>query len=192
MKRLVRYFLKGLLFLVPLVATIYFVYFVFIKIDSILPFDIPGLGFVAIILTITMVGMIASNFLTRRLVSWVDNVFTRLPLVKMIYTSIKDLINAFVGDKKSFNKPVLVTLAPGGNIQVIGFVTRESLDNLGLSEHVAVYLPQSYNFAGNLIIVPKEQVSPVSADSGDVMAFIVSGGITHSEHRKVDFEKTAK
>jgi uncharacterized membrane protein len=181
MKRLVRYFLKGLLFLVPLVATIYFVYFVFIKIDSILPFDIPGLGFVAIILTITLVGMIASNFLTRRLVGWVDNVFTRLPLVKMIYTSIKDLINAFVGDKKSFNKPVLVTLAPGGNIQAIGFVTRESLDNLGLSEHVAVYLPQSYNFAGNLVVVPKGQVSPISADSGDVMAFIVSGGITHSQ-----------
>ncbi len=181
MKRIVRYFLKGLLFLVPLVATIYFIYFVFIKIDSILPFDIPGLGFVAIILTITLVGMIASNFLTRRLVGWVDNVFTRLPLVKMIYSSIKDLINAFVGDKKSFNKPVLVTLAPGGNIQVIGFVTRESLDNLGLSEHVAVYLPQSYNFAGNLVVVPKEQVSPISADSGDVMAFIVSGGITHSQ-----------
>ena len=192
MKRLVRYFLKGLLFLVPLVATIYFVYFVFIKIDSILPFDIPGLGFVAIILTITLVGMIASNFLTRRLVGWVDNVFTRLPLVKMIYTSIKDLINAFVGDKKSFNKPVLVTLVPGGNIQAIGFVTRESLDNLGLSEHVAVYLPQSYNFAGNLVVVPKGQVSPVNADSGDVMAFIVSGGITHSEHRKVDLEKTVK
>lgn len=181
MKRLVRYFLKGLLFLVPLVATIYFVYFVFIKIDSILRFDIPGIGFAAIILVITLVGMIASNFLTRRLVSWVDNVFTRLPLVKMIYSSIKDLINAFVGDKKSFNKPVLVTLAPGGNIQVIGFVTRERLDNLGLSEHVAVYLPQSYNFAGNLVIVPKGQVSPVSADSGDVMAFIVSGGITHSQ-----------
>ena len=192
MKRLVRYFLKGLLFLVPLVATIYFIYFVFIKIDSILRFDIPGLGFVAIILTITLVGMIASNFLTRRLVGWVDKIFTRLPLVKMIYSSIKDLINAFVGDKKSFNKPVLVTLVPGGNIQVIGFVTRGSLDNLGLSEHVAVYLPQSYNFAGNLVVVPKGQVSPVSADSGDVMAFIVSGGITHSQKQQVDLEKTAK
>ncbi len=181
MKKLARYFLEGLLFLVPLVATIYFVYFVFIKIDSILRFDIPGLGFVAIILTITLVGMIASNFLTRRLVGLVDKIFTRLPLVKMIYSSIKDLINAFVGDKKSFNKPVLVTLVPGGNIQAIGFVTRESLDNLGLSEYVAVYLPQSYNFAGNLVVVPKGQVSPVSADSGDVMAFIVSGGITHSQ-----------
>jgi uncharacterized membrane protein len=180
MKRLARYFLEGLLFLVPLVATIYFVYFVFIKIDSILRFDIPGLGFAAVILTITLVGMIASNFLTRRLVGLVDKLFTRLPLVKMIYSSIKDLINAFVGDKKSFNKPVLVTLAQGSNVQVIGFVTRESLDNLGLSKHVAVYLPQSYNFAGNLIVVPKEQVSPVNADSGDVMAFIVSGGITHS------------
>ncbi len=95
----------------------------------------------------------------------------------MIYTSIKDLIGAFVGDKKSFNKPVLVTLSPVSNIHVIGFLTRESLDNLGLSESVAVYLPQSYNFAGNLIVVPREQVTPLAVESGDIMAFIVSGGV---------------
>ena len=96
----------------------------------------------------------------------------------MIYTSIKDLIGAFVGEKKGFNKPVLVTLLPGSNIQVIGFVTQENLDNLGLIDKVAVYLPQSYNFAGNLIVAPKEQVIPINAERGSVMAFIVSGGIT--------------
>jgi len=178
MRKITRYFLEGLLFVVPLMATIYVVYIIFVKIDSIFRFDIPGVGFIVTLLIITAVGFIASNFLTRGLIRLVDKIFTRLPLVKMIYTSIKDLINAFVGDKKSFNKPVLVTLVPGSNIQAIGFVTRESLANLGLSEHVAVYLPQSYNFAGNLVVVPKGQVSPVSAESGDIMAFIVSGGIT--------------
>lgn len=178
MRKITKYFLEGLLFLIPLVATIYVIYIIFMKIDTIFRFKIPGLGFIVTILTITAVGFIASNFLTRRLVRLVDNVFTRLPLVKMIYTSIKDLINAFVGDKKSFNKPVLVSIVPGSNIQVIGFVTCESLAKLGMSEYVAVYLPQSYNFAGNLIIVPKDRITPISAESGNVMAFIVSGGIT--------------
>ncbi len=178
MKRLTRYFFEGLLFLVPVVATIYVIYIVFVKIDSIFEFKLPGLGFLVTILTIIVVGFVASNFLTRRIVRLVDTIFTRLPLIKMIYTSIRDLINAFVGDKKGFNKPVLVTLSQMINIQFVGFVTRESLENLGLSDRVAVYLPQSYNFAGNLIVVPREQVTPLNAESGDVMAFILSGGIT--------------
>ncbi len=178
MKRLTRYFLEGLLFLVPVVATVYVLYIVFIKIDSLFRFEVPGLGFAVTVLTVTVVGFIASNFITRGLVRVVDRTFVRLPLVKMIYTSIKDLIGAFVGDKKGFNKPVLVTLVPGSNIRVIGFMTREDLDNLGLTDSVAVYLPQSYNFAGNLIIVPREQVRPLEALGGEVMAFIVSGGVS--------------
>lgn len=178
MKRLTRYFFEGLLVLVPLVATIYVVYAVFVKIDHLFQFRIPGMGFVVTILTITIVGFISSNFITKKLVGLVDKLFTRLPFAKMIYTSVKDLIGAFVGEKKSFNKPVLVTLAPGNNIQAMGFITRESLVNIGHADKVAVYLPQSYNFAGNLIVVPKEQVTPLTADSGDVMAFIVSGGVT--------------
>jgi uncharacterized membrane protein len=178
MKRLTKYFFEGLLVLVPLVATIYVIYIVFVKIDSIFKFSLPGMGFIVTILTITIVGFISSNFLTRKLVGLVDRIFTKLPLVKMIYTSVKDLIGAFVGDKKSFDKPVLVTLSPGSNIQVIGFITRESLENIGYADKVAVYLPQSYNFAGNLIVVPQEQITKLTADSGDIMAFIVSGGVT--------------
>jgi len=178
MKKLTKYFLEGLLFLVPLVATIYVLYIVFVKIDRLFGFEIPGLGLAFTILLITVIGFIASNFLTRRIVLLVDKTFRRLPLVKIIYSSIKDLIGAFVSEKKGFIKPVLVTLLPGSNIQVVGFVTRENLDNLGLIDKVAVYLPQSYNFAGNLIVVPKEQVAPINAESKSVMAFIVSGGIS--------------
>jgi uncharacterized membrane protein len=155
MKKLTRYFFEGLLIIVPLGVTMYVISFIFLKIDSIFNFKIPGIGFLITILSITIVGVISSNFITNRLVLFVD--------------------------KKSFDKPVLVTIFPGSSIQVIGFVTRESLASLGLTDSVAVYLPQSYNFAGNLLVVPKAQVTALSAESGDIMAFIVSGGVTASK-----------
>lgn len=179
MKRLTKYFFEGLLVLVPLIATIYLIYFVFTKIDRIYKFETPGMGFLATILTIIIVGVISSNFLTKRIFEHLEKLFIKLPFVKMIYTSVKDLTGAFVGDKKSFDKPVLITLSPGSNVQAMGFITRESLENMGCTDKVAVYLPQSYNFAGNLLIVPKDQVTHLTADSGDVMAFIVSGGVAY-------------
>ncbi|MGB3647749.1 MAG: DUF502 domain-containing protein [Desulfobulbales bacterium] len=178
MKRISRYFLQGLLFLVPLFATMYVIYWVFIRIDRILNLPVPGLGFVVTIVFITLVGFGASNFLTRNLVHLIDRVFARLPLVKMLYTAIKDLVNAFVGDKKSFNRPVQVVIDRESNLRVIGFATRESLDSIGIQDSMAVYLPQSYNFAGNLIIVDRGQVIPMSADPGEVMKLVVSGGVS--------------
>ncbi|MDP2158155.1 MAG: DUF502 domain-containing protein [Nitrospirota bacterium] len=178
MKKLTKYFFEGLIFLVPAIVTVYAIYFVFAKVDGVLRFEIPGLGFVVTIATITAIGFIASNLLTKRLVALVDRTVRRLPLVRMIYTSVKDLTGAFVGEKKRFDKPVLVRLSPGSEVLFIGFVTAENLGMYGLPESVAVYLPQSYNFAGNLIIVPREQVTPLRAESGQVMAFIVSGGVT--------------
>jgi uncharacterized membrane protein len=179
MKKLTTYFLKGLAFLVPVVATIFVVYIVFVKIDKLFKFPIPGVGFVITIVAITAIGFIGSNFLTKKVVHTVDNLFSRLPLIKMIYTSARDLTFAFVGDRKGF-RPVAVSLSPGSNIKVIGFATKEGLEELGLADNVAVYLPQSYNFAGNVIVVPKEQVIPINADSADVMKFIVSGGIAQT------------
>ena len=178
MKRLSQYFLQGLLFLVPLVVTIYVIYWVFVRIDGVLNLPVPGLGFIVTIVIVTLVGFGASNFLTRNIVHLVDKIFARLPLVKMIYTAIKDLVNAFVGDKKSFNRPVQVVIDRESNLRVIGFATRDSLDSIGIKDSVAVYLPQSYNFAGNLIIVDREQIIPLSADPGEIMKLIVSGGVS--------------
>jgi len=178
MKRLSQYFLQGLLFLVPLVVTISVIYWVFVKIDGVLNLPVPGLGFIVTIVFVTLVGFGASNFLTRNIVHFVDKIFARLPLVKMIYTAIKDLVNAFVGDKKSFNRPVQVVIDRESNLRVIGFATRDSLDSIGIKDSVAVYLPQSYNFAGNLIIVDREQIIPLSADPGEIMKLIVSGGVS--------------
>ena len=178
MKRITKYFFQGLLFLVPLVITIYIIYIIFDKIDSLFGFNIPGLGFVVTLIIITAVGFITSNIIISKFVLLIDALFTRVPLIKLLYSSIKDLIQAFVGDKKSFNKPALVKLTPDSNVTILGFITCEDLNHVGLAHSVAVYLPQSYNFAGNLVIVPKSQVTPIKADSGNVMAFIVSGGVT--------------
>lgn len=178
LRRLSKYFLQGLLFVVPLVVTIYIVYIIFVKIDRLLNFNIPGLGFITTIALITFLGFLASNLFTKGLLGLVDSMFNKLPFIKLIYSSIKDLIEAFIGEKKKFDKPVLISLSKENNIKVIGFITKESLENFGLSDQIAVYVPQSYNFAGNLLIVPKSQVTIINQDSTDIMTFIVSGGIT--------------
>jgi uncharacterized membrane protein len=95
------------------------------------------------------------------------------------------LIGGFVGEKKTFDRPVIVALAPGSDAKAIGFVTQESLDFLGLLDHVAVYLPQSYNFAGNLLVFPRSQVIPLEAPGSEVMAFLVSGGISGTKQNKI-------
>jgi uncharacterized membrane protein len=186
LKRITNYFLKGLLFMVPIALTLYIFYLIFTKIDNLLKIPIPGLGivpgvgFIATLLLITVVGFLVSNFLTKKIMLLADKLLNNLPLVKLLYSSIKDLINAFVGDKKSFNKPVLVRLSKDGSAYALGFITCASLENLGLKDLVAVYIPQSYNFAGNLLLFPREQVQLLQVSSSEVMTFIVSGGVAKS------------
>ena len=183
MKRLTKYFFEGLLFMVPIALTLYIFYVLFRKIDGLLQIPLPGLGvipgvgFVATILLIILVGFLVSNFLTRKLFVWLDRSLNRMPLVKLLYGSVKDLLGAFVGDKKSFNKPVLVRLAEASPAHVMGFVTSESLSSFGLDDFVSVYIPQSYNFAGQLLVFPRAYIRPLEANSADIMTFIVSGGV---------------
>jgi uncharacterized membrane protein len=178
MTRLLGYFFRGLVLVVPIALTLYVAWWTFHAIDSWLGLDVPGAGFVLTIGLITLVGFLASGFLTRTLLGAVERLFTRLPFVRLLYSSTRDLLEAFVGEKRRFDAPVLVALSEGSTVKVMGFVTQPSLERLGLRDHVAVYLPQSYNFAGNVIVVPASQVEPLRADSADVMAFIVSGGVT--------------
>ena len=179
-----RYFLEGLLFVIPLAVTIYILYTIFVMVDSWLNLPIPGLGFLLTLLGIFLIGFLASNVLTRGLMSLISTIFEKLPFVKLIYTAIKDLIGAFVGEKKSFDKPVLVTLSKEGYPKAIGFITREDMEAFGLSDHVAVYLPQSYNFAGNLLIFPADMVEPIDMESSEAMAFLVSGGVSAHSKKK--------
>ena len=176
-KRLVRYFVRGCLVLVPLGITGWAIYFTLSSIDQLLPIGIPGVGFVLTVSMVTLVGLFTSNVVGKSVFQFTDRMLSGMPLVKLLYNSIKDLIRAFVGDHKSFDQPALVSVVPGG-ARLLGFVTREALHALGLPGHVAVYFPQSYNFAGQLAIVPRELVELLDAPSSEVMTFIVSGGIS--------------
>lgn len=177
MSRLFNYFFKGIVFLAPFALTIYVCVRVFTTIDGWLGIPIPGVGFLATVVLITLFGYLAQGLLTRSVFGVVERVLDRLPFVRLLYSSTKDLLNAFVGEHKRFDKPVTVLYA-GGPGRALGFVTQESLASMGMSDHVTVYLPQSYNFAGQLLIFPTTAVRPLAADSADVMAFIVSGGVT--------------
>lgn len=182
---LFKYFLRGLLVVTPVAVTAWVVYLVFTTIDAwvnvgpLLDRRIPGVGFALTILAITLIGLLASLYATRWLFRGLDTVLTRLPFVKLLYTSLKDLIEAFVGDRKRFDVPVLVKLDESGDgLAIIGFMTRSDLAALGLPDRVAVYFPQSYNFAGNVIIVPRDRVRALDVEATAAMAFIVSGGVS--------------
>lgn len=177
-KLLVRYFLRGCLVTAPLGLTVYIVWFVLSTVDRFLPLPIPGLGLVVTLALITLIGVLTSNVVGRSVIELADSLLGRLPLVKLVYTSIKDLVSAFVGDKKRFDKPVAVTISPGAGARVLGFVTRDGLTRLGMPDMVAVYFPQSYNFAGYLMLVPRANVEPLDLPAAEVMTFIVSGGVS--------------
>lgn len=180
MKKLTTYFFGGLIFLTPIIVTLYILYLFVSRVDQLFRFGIPGLGFLLTLVLITTTGFLVSTFLARGAANVVDKLFRRMPIVSMVYSAVQDLVRAFVGDKKRFDRPVMVSLLPEGGVQLMGFATRDSLSDIGLENHSAVYIPQSYNFAGNLIIVPRAQVRPVELESSKVMAFVVSGGVSGS------------
>jgi uncharacterized membrane protein len=173
-----RYFVRGALIIVPFALTIYSLYFVFVTIDRILPFDFPGLGLLVTFVAVTLVGFLSSNVIGSTFVGLGEQLLRKVPLVALIYSSIKDLIDAFVGEKRRFDQPVSVALNADGSLKALGFVTRRNLTALGFHGHVAVYFPQSYNFAGNLVLVPATAVTPVDVSSAELMTFIVSGGVS--------------
>ncbi|MEJ0057715.1 MAG: DUF502 domain-containing protein [Bacteroidota bacterium] len=147
--KIVRYFFNGTLFIVPLVATGYFFVQAFQWLRQRLDLPYPGVGFAIILSAITIFGYFTSNFAFQTFSNWFDRVVNRIPLVKLIYSSVKDLLGAFVGDKRKFDKPVLVTINKENNIHRIGFITQSDLSEIGLKEMVVVYFPQSYAFAGD-------------------------------------------
>lgn len=176
--RLLRYFFNGTLFIVPLVATVYFIFISFQWLDSRLNLPYPGVGFLIIFSAITIFGYFTTNFAFNTLTNWFEAFINKIPLVKLLYSSVKDLMAAFVGEKKKFNKPVLVTIDKANDIHRIGFITQDDLTELGLKDFVVVYFPQSYAFAGDHFVMPKENVKPLNISGPTAMKFIVSGGVS--------------
>ncbi len=195
-KRLFHFFLQGVLVLAPISITIWMAFSVFNWIDGILPNlvhnlfpsligvdqygtpkRIPGLGFIVFIAIALFVGYISPSFIVSRFMDFADKVLEKTPGIKLIYTTLKDFFEAFAGNKRKFDKAVLVSIdAP--DIWRIGFITQEELHEFGLQEYVAVYVPQSYAFAGHLYFVKRDRVRIVTdISSADAMKFAISGGV---------------
>jgi len=186
MSRFFNYFLRGLVVVAPLALTVYVCVVIFTTIDSWLRLKIPGVGFVVMIVLITLIGLLATNLVARGVFGTLDRALERLPFVRLLYSSAKDMLNAFVGEKRRFDKPVLVSLTADGSVKVLAFLTSDSLTSLGIAGHVSVYMPQSYGFAGHILVVPADRVRRIDADASQVLAFIISGGVTDVETRQLN------
>lgn len=181
-QRVIQYFLQGLLILGPVSITIYFIYIVFDKIDSILrpAINIPGLGFVIIIAFILFVGYISSFFVMGRILSVLNKFLEKTPGIKLLYSFVRDFFEAFAGNKKKFTHNVLACV-DDSDVWRVGFITQEDMRIFGMENYVAVYLPMAYSVAGNVYIVPKERIRPItSISAAQSMKFAVSGGVTQT------------
>lgn len=184
-----NYFFRGLLVVIPFVVTCYVIYQLFFFIDGLLARQLgpylpqygllPGLGLVTLVVLVTLLGFCASSLIGRRLSRWFETWLDRAPLVNTLYSAIKDLLSAFVGKEKRFNQPVLVRLNDQTELQRIGFVTRDGSEVPGLAaDRVSVYLPHAYAWSGNLVVVPRQNVTALDCDAVEAMKFVVSAGIS--------------
>lgn len=176
------FFLRGVLLVVPVAGIIWASLYVLNLLDGIIPVGIPGLGILILMASITLIGWLGSTILYAPLATLGEDVLQRIPFLKTIYEALKDLMEALVGNKKKFDQPVLVRMIKGADIEKLGFLTQKDLTLLGIAGNkVAVYLPHSFAWSGNLYIVPAENVTPINASAGDVMKFIVSGGVAEMD-----------
>ena len=189
--RLLRYFFQGLLILAPIGITAFTLYWGFVTIDNLLPKDVipvehplnflryKGVGFVIVLVLVVLVGYLSSSFIVGRLIDMFDRILERTPFIKYIYSSVKDVFDAFVGEKKKFDHPVLVNVY-GEDVWEMGFITQEDVRALGLEGHLAVYVPHAYAITGKVFIVRREKVrSLTNVSAGEAMKFAVSGGVTN-------------
>jgi uncharacterized membrane protein len=175
---LIRYFFQGIIVVSPFAITVWATYSIFDVIDKQIP-DLPrGVGFLLIIGSLIALGWFASTFfISKFLFDLFDSLLERTPFIKFIYTSVKDVVESFMGEKRKFNKPVLVKIRTQPEIFQIGFKTQKELSHLGHANKVAVYIPHSYAVSGMLMIVDQENVTPLDMDPADAMKMAVSGGI---------------
>lgn len=205
--KLLYFFFQGMVILAPIVITVWAVVSLFNLIDGFLPNllhvlfpdlvklnpqgypeKIPGLGFLVVVVIVLLVGYISSSFIVSKLVELFDAVLEKTPGVKIIYSTVKDFLEAFAGNKKKFNKPVLVSIE-SPDVWRIGFITQTNVAEFGLEDHVAVYIPHSYAFSGITYLVTKDRIKHVEAvSSADAMKFIVSGGVTDVPEHDIKHE----
>ncbi len=185
--RVIQHFFQGILILAPIFFTGYAIYWLFEKLDNLVQVNIPhvgiipGIGFLIILVGITIVGYLSSSFITGRLFDLFDHLLERTPVIKYLYSSIKDVFDAFIGEKRKFDHPVFVHIY-SDEVWEIGFITQKDMSHLGLTDMVAVYVPMSYAISGKVYIVKEDQIKPMeNISAGEAMKFAVSGGVTGIE-----------
>jgi len=186
MKRIIQYFLQGILLLAPIVIVAYILYYFFITVDgwlnsnleALLGYSIPGLGILILFVLLTLLGFIGQTALVRPIKKLFSKFIEKIPLLNVLYSSLNDLFSAFVGKEKKFNTPVKVLFNKENNLWKLGFITRDTLGEIGNADLAAVYFPHSYNFSGELYLVPSIQVEKLNISPAETMKFIVSGGVT--------------
>lgn len=191
MKNLLTLFFQGLLYLVPISVTIYVLYMVVNFADSLFETLVPnvhmvtGTGLVLTVALVTLTGYVGGRVLSTPFANIFHNAIRRMPFVSLIYTSVRDLMKAFVGEKKKFDKPVLVCLDREGINHRLGFITQSSLDKIGLGEFVAVYCPYPYSVMGDLVVVPADKVKVLDGvNSVELMKMVVSGGVVNTDEEE--------
>ena len=191
---LINYFIKGLLIVVPLGAAFFLIFWAISSVDNALNISnillvdaktgkhiyIPGLGILLVVIVVLLAGVMVTNIITEPIKNWINRWINRLPLFKFLYSSIKDLTEAFVGDEKKFNEAVIVEVNEFG-LKKIGFLVQKDLSKLNLPGEVAVYFPYSYSFAGQVVIISADKVKPIEKSGSDMMKFVISGGVSGLE-----------
>jgi len=198
MKSLLKNFINGILTIVPIILVVYVIYKTFMFLDSLLgnvlkphfqDSYIPGIGLLTTLVLITILGWLSTRFITGSIIKLIDRLLEKIPFVKTVYSVIKDTVHSFLGEKKSFSKVALVTV-PGTNMKSLGFITTENLESFyePLSQHVAVYIPQTFQVAGFTFLIPKNDIEIIDVKSEDAMKFILSGGMTskNAESTKIE------
>ena len=194
--KLFQYFLQGLLIIAPVTITVYTIYWVVSSIDNLIPIFYTksadghfivrnyGLGFLIVIATICIIGYLSSFFIKLKMFSLFESIMAKTPGIRFIYSAVKDFFEAFAGEKKKFNKPVLANI-DDNDVWRVGFITQEEVTDFDFIDYVAVYIPASYSIAGNVYLLPKVRVRHITnINATDAMKFAISGGVTHIEEIK--------
>ncbi len=199
MKKFINYFLQGLLYIAPLGLTLFILYNVLKFVDGLLQpyiqelfhFNIPGVGVVAIILLLALLGFVGQTIIARPVKMTLGRLVERVPFLKLLNSAFKDIFTGFVGKEGKFNQPVLVRVNAVSDLEKLGFLTQEDVTNIGVEGNkVAVYFPHSYNWSGELFIVPAGDVRKIEGPPSEVMKFIVSGGVANYNYKNSNYEKT--
>lgn len=179
MRSVFKYFLQGLVSVVPITVTVYLIYKAFAIIDNLIPVDIPGLGLLIILSGITLIGMAVNHLVSDSLIAAIERLIKKAPLISLIYTAVKDLTSAFVGKKKSFSQPVMVKFSENSELRRLGFITNDNFEQLQEDcDYLTVYIPHSYNISGNMFLVPRHCIQPIRTNASEFMKYTVSAGVT--------------